>query len=70
LGREQNQGTFNDNKRYDLATDTWSEELPMLTVRHGLGVASYDDKIDAIGGGPHTGLTVSTKNEIYSLSQD
>lgn len=70
LGREQNQGTFDNNERYDPATDTWSEELPMPTARHGLGVASYDDKIYAIGGGPHTGLTVSNKNEIYYLNQD
>ena len=36
LGDDQNQGTFNNNKRYDVATDTWSEELPMPTARHGL----------------------------------
>ena len=70
LGGEQNQGTFNNNERYDPATDTWSEELPMPTARHGLGVASYDDKIYVIGGGPHTGLSVSNKNEIYYLNQD
>ena len=68
LGGEQNQGTFDNNKRYDVATDTWSEELPMPTARHGLGIASYDDKIYAIGDGPHTGLTVSNKNEIYYLN--
>ncbi len=65
LGGEQNQGTFDNNKRYDVATDAWSEELPMPTARHGLSIASYDDKIYAIGGDPHTGLTVSNKNEIY-----
>ena len=70
LGGEQNQGTFDNNERYDPATDTWSIELPMPTARHGLGVASYDDKIFAIGGGPHTGLTVSDQNEIYYLNQD
>ena len=36
LGDDQNQGMFNNNKRYDVATDTWSEELPMPTARHGL----------------------------------
>ena len=36
FGGEQNQGTFDNNKRYDVATDTWSEELPMPTARHGL----------------------------------
>ena len=70
LGGEQNQGTFNNNERYDPATDTWSQELPMPTARHGLGVASYDDKIYASGGGPHTGLTVSNKNEIYYLNHE
>ena len=70
LGGEQNQGTFDNNERYDPDTDTWSKELPMPTARHGLGVASYNDKIFAIGGGPHTGLTVSDQNEIYYLNQD
>jgi hypothetical protein len=68
FGGEQNQGTFDNNKRYDVATDTWSEELPMPTARHGLCIASYDYKIYAIGGGPHTGLTVSNKNDIYYLN--
>ena len=44
LGGELNQGTFNNNERYDPATDAWSEELPISSARHGLGVASYDDK--------------------------
>ncbi len=40
LGGELNQGTFNNNERYDPATDAWSEELPISSARHGLGVAS------------------------------
>jgi N-acetylneuraminic acid mutarotase len=51
LGGEQNQEAFDNNERYDPATNTWSEELPMPTARHGLGVVSYDDKIYEIGGG-------------------
>ena len=70
LGGEQNQGTFNNNERYDPETDTWSVELPMPTARHGLGVASVDDAIFAIGGGPHPGLTVTGQNEIYFLKND
>jgi len=70
LGGEQNQGTFNNNERYDPETDTWSMELPMPTARHGLGVASVDDAIFAIGGGPHPGLTVTGQNEIYFLKND
>ncbi|MDF0679536.1 MAG: kelch repeat-containing protein [Candidatus Nitrosocosmicus sp.] len=70
LGGEQNQGTFNNNERYDPATDTWSEELPMMNARHGLGVASYDDKIYAIGGGAERGFFTSGMNEIFHLSND
>ena len=70
LGGEQNQETFDNNERYDPATNTWSEELPMSTARHGLGVVSYDYQMYAIGGDPHNELTVSNKNKIYYLNQD
>jgi len=32
LGGEQNQGTFNNNERYDPATDTWTKncQCPLL----------------------------------------
>ena len=70
LGGEQNQGTFNNNERYDPETDTWSLELPMPTARHGLGIVSIDDKIFAVGGGPHPGLTITGQNEIYFLKND
>jgi N-acetylneuraminic acid mutarotase len=65
LGGKQDQGTCNNNERYNPPTDTWGEELPTPTPRHGLGVASYDGKIYVIGGDPHTRLSVSNKNEIY-----
>ena len=68
LGGEQNQGTFNDNERYDPATDAWSEELPMMNARHGLGVASYDDNIYAIGGELNVDIFTSGINEIFHLS--
>ena len=67
LGGEQNEGTFNDNERYDPRTDTWTKELPMMNARHGLGVVSFDNKIYAIGGGPERGFFTSGINEIYHL---
>lgn len=70
LGGEQNQGTFNNNERYDPETNTWSLESSMPTARHGLGVVSIDDRIFAVGGGPHTGLTVTGQNEIYFLKKN
>lgn len=65
LGGEQNQGTFNKNEVYDPTSDVWTEEVPMPTARHGLGVVNVDDNIYVIGGGPHPGLTVTGKNEVY-----
>lgn len=65
LGGEQNQGTFDKNEVYNSTSDGWTEETPMPTARHGLGVVNVDDKIYVIGGGPHPGLTVTDKNEVY-----
>jgi N-acetylneuraminic acid mutarotase len=67
FGGEQNEGTFNNNERYDPQSDTWTILDPMPTARHGLGVASYDSKIFTMGGGPQTGLTVSNLNEIFNV---
>ena len=70
LGGEQNEGTFNENERYDPRTDRWSKELPMMNARHGLGVVSFDNKIYAIGGGPERGFFTSGINEIYHPDND
>jgi N-acetylneuraminic acid mutarotase len=70
VGGEQNEGTFNDNERYDPNTDTWTKELPMMNARHGLGVVSFDGKIYAIGGGPDRGFFTSGINEIYHLDNN
>ena len=70
LGGEQNQGTFDNNERYDPETDTWTKEIPMMNARHGLGVVSFDNKIYAIGGGPERGFYTSGINEIYHLSNN
>ena len=69
LGGEQNQGTFDDNERYDPVNDTWTIESPMLTARHGLGVTSLNDRIFVNGGGPQPGLTVSDANEIFHIGK-
>lgn len=70
LGGEQIQGTFDEVERYDPANDTWTREAPMPTARHGLGVTAYDDKIFAIAGGTHPGMTFSSVNEIYMLENE
>lgn len=36
----------------------------MPTARHGLGIAMYDGKVYAIGGGPNPGLATTANNEI------
>gem|GEM_PF-1726641 len=64
LGGERRRGTFDNNKRFNPITNTWTIEAAMPTARHGLGVASIDGKICLIGGEPNPGSTVSWKNEI------
>ena len=68
FGGEQNQNTFKNNEIYDSTSDKWLKGPSMPTARHGLGVASVDDNIYVIGGGPHPGLTVTDKNEVYLLN--
>lgn len=48
--------------RLDPINNTWTIEASMPTARHGLGVASIDDQIYIIGGGPNPGLTMSWEN--------
>jgi N-acetylneuraminic acid mutarotase len=51
FGGEEPSKTFNNNERYDTKTNKWFLETPMATARHGLGVASVDDRIYVLGGG-------------------
>ena len=69
LGGERRQGTFDNNERYDRATNTWTIETPMLTARRGLGVAPIGDKIYVIGRGPNPRLSVPWENEIYNVNR-
>lgn len=69
FGGEQNEGTFNNNERYDPASNTWIIQPPMISARHGLGAISQDGKIYVIGGGPTPGLTVSDANEIFVMDK-
>ena len=65
FGGEGPSKTFNNNERYDIKTNKWFIETPMPTACHGLGVASVDNKIYVIGGGPQPGLSVYDANEIF-----
>jgi N-acetylneuraminic acid mutarotase len=70
FGGEQNNGTFNNNERYDATKDSWTHQYPMPTARHGLGVTAYDGQIFVIGGGPSPGLTVTDANEIFHVASN
>ncbi len=70
FGGEQNNGTFNNNERYDATKDSWTHQYPMPTSRHGLGVSAYDGQIFVIGGGPQPGLTVTDANEIFHVGNN
>jgi hypothetical protein len=61
------------NEEFDPATNAWKTKTPMTTARGGLGVASWNNKIFAIGG--RTGATYGTGailngNEVYDSATD
>ncbi|MFA5854063.1 MAG: kelch repeat-containing protein [Patescibacteria group bacterium] len=53
---------------YDPAKDAWSSfPLEMPHPRHGLGVATYKNRVYVIGGGMRKGFSVSDLNEVLIL---
>jgi N-acetylneuraminic acid mutarotase len=72
LGGEERKGevgkTFSNNEKYDTKSDIWTIEPSLPTARHGLAALIIEDKIYAIGGGPHPGALIkSDKNEILDI---
>lgn len=61
-------GTIPEVERYEPDQDRWQALPDMPTPRHGLGVASVDDRILALEGGPVTFLSVSYASEALQLS--
>lgn len=64
----RNSGVLSDVEEFDPAGPGWTTKTSMNVARAGLGAASLDNKIYAIGGrdggGPATG-TFLTANEVY-----
>jgi hypothetical protein len=69
LGRQRvAAGTSGAVFALDLRTGAWSRLPDLPTPRHGLGVVAFGRDVDAIGGGPQPGLTVTGANERLALS--
>jgi N-acetylneuraminic acid mutarotase len=64
FGGEQPEWTFNNNEKFDTLSNKWTSEKSMPTARHGLVIASFDNKIYVIGGGPHPSESGSNINEV------
>jgi N-acetylneuraminic acid mutarotase len=67
FGGEEPIGTFNNNEKYDPATNKWTSDATMPIARHGLVAVSIDNKIYVIGGGPEPGGSGSNLNEIFHI---
>ena len=58
-------GVFEQVEAYDPSTDSWSEQPPMPTPRHGIGAASLDGFIHIPGGATEEGFGVSAVHEVF-----
>jgi len=68
FGGEDLTKTYNNNEKYDVKSNEWESQEPLPTPRHGLAaVSTNDDKIYVIGGGPTSGLSVTSVNEIFNI---
>jgi non-specific serine/threonine protein kinase len=67
VGGEERTGTFDETEAYDIDAGVWISLPPMLTPRHGLGVAAVGTVVFAIAGGVEPGLSVSSVNEAIDL---
>ncbi len=59
-------GVFDNQERYDPATDRWTTLPSLPTPRHGLGVTALDGRIYVIGGGPRTGFAQTDVVEVFT----
>jgi N-acetylneuraminic acid mutarotase len=60
--------TFAEVDALDVRAGAWRSLPPMLTPRHGLGVAAVGDVVYALAGGPRPGLHVSAAAEAIDLA--
>lgn len=63
-------GTFENTDEYDPVSNTWRSLAPMVTPRHGMDGAVYNNVIYVPGGGPTQGGSHSTTHEAFSLLND
>lgn len=57
--------TFAANEAYNPATSRWSSHEPLPLPRHGLGLATLDRRIYAVGGGPLKGNSYTNRVDVY-----
>jgi len=66
FGGEMSARTFYENEQYIPSLDAWIARERMPTARHGLAAAEAGGGIYVIGGGINPGLSVSSKNEVFT----
>ena len=48
-------------------TNTWTDEIPMPTPRHGLAAIALNNDMYVIGGGPEPDISFANVNEIMNV---
>lgn len=67
-GGEEPRGTIGEVLGYRVDARRWLRLPDLPTPRHGVGVAALGGRVYVIGGGPDPGLTVSSANEVLSVT--
>lgn len=66
MGGENSSIAFEDVQVYDPVADTWRDEAPMPTPRHGIFPAFFQGRLHVVGGGLVAGFGVSAVHEVLS----
>jgi N-acetylneuraminic acid mutarotase len=62
-------GVFAEVEAYDPATSQWTSLAPMVTPRHGMGAAVWNDQLYVPGGATQEGFGAVATHEVFSLAR-
>ncbi|MCP3917961.1 MAG: hypothetical protein GY711_20635 [bacterium] len=66
IGGESSTQVFDEVQVYDPVANTWSEDAPMPTARHGMFPVEFESRVIVAGGGTNAGASMSDVVEIFT----